>query len=74
MCVLSAAVDERIRSAPEVRAAEQLAGTEQRVQKRITIVEEMGRKMEVVQLPPVLTAVEDDWFVLLDWAPKKSGI
>lgn len=74
MYVLSAAVGEGIRSAPEVRAAEQLAGTEQRVQKRITIVEERWREMEVVQPPPVLTAVEDDWFVLLDRAPKKSGI
>ncbi|XP_024863855.1 uncharacterized protein LOC108241980 isoform X8 [Kryptolebias marmoratus] len=69
---VSAAAEERIRFGPEVRAAERLAVTEQRVQKRITIVEETWQKKEAVQTPPALTAEEDDWFVLLDRAPEKS--
>lgn len=73
-CVLSAAVDERICSGPEARAAEQVAVTAHRVQKRITVVEETWRHKEVVQPPPALTVMEDDWFVLLDWPSKKSGI
>lgn len=74
MYSVSAAVDERVRSGHEARAAEQLAVTAHRVQKRITIVEETWRQKEVVQPPPALTTMQDDWFVLLDWPSKKSGI
>lgn len=70
------AVDERIRTRPEVRPAQEFAAIEQRAQQRITIVEEPWRQETVVQQKsrPAVRKVQDDWFILLDVAAKKSGI
>ncbi|XP_070767718.1 uncharacterized protein [Enoplosus armatus] len=64
------ALDERILVQPEVRPAKEFAATEQ----RITIVEEMWQQEKVVQQKPgpAVRDVEDDWFILLDVATKKS--
>lgn len=72
----SVAVDERIRMRPEVRPAKEFAAIEQRAQQRITIVEEMWQQERVVQQKPrpAVREVEDDWFILLDVATRKSGI
>ena len=69
-----AAEDDRIRLPPQVSSAKEFAVTEQRAQKRVTIVEQTRQRIEVVQPLPAVREVEDDWFVLLDVAPKKSGI
>ncbi len=76
MCSASVAVDERIRMHPEVRPVKEFAAIEQRAQQRITTVEEMWRQESVVQQKPrpAVREVEDDWFILLDVAAKKSGI
>lgn len=70
------AVDQRIRTYPEVRPAKEFAAVEQRVQNRVTVVEERWQQEKVVQQKPrpVVREVDDDWFILLDVAAKKSGI
>ncbi|KAM4581075.1 uncharacterized protein PAE49_005741 isoform 3-T4 [Odontesthes bonariensis] len=70
---VSAAADERIRLPPQVSSATEFAVTQQRAQKRVTIVEQTRQKIDVVQPRPAVREVEDDWFVLLDVAPKKSA-
>ncbi|XP_051813077.1 uncharacterized protein LOC110969054 isoform X3 [Acanthochromis polyacanthus] len=67
-------VDERVRMYPEVQPAKKIAVREQRVQQRVTIVKEVWQQeYEMQQKPrPAVREVEDDWFVLLDVAPKKS--
>lgn len=77
-CVFLAlvAVDELVRMRPEVRPAKEIATIEQRALQSITIVEERQRQEKVVQQKPrpAVREVEDDWFILLDLATKKSGI
>ncbi|XP_042174723.1 uncharacterized protein LOC112225339 isoform X11 [Oncorhynchus tshawytscha] len=50
-----------------------VTSTEQRTQKRVTIVEERWREERTLQqrLPQRQREVDDDWFVLLDAAPKE---
>nr|XP_029503092.1 uncharacterized protein LOC115118573 isoform X2 [Oncorhynchus nerka] len=52
-----------------------VTSTEQRTQKRVTIVEERWREERTLQqrLPQRQREVDDDWFVLLDAAPKELG-
>lgn len=62
-------MDKRVSAYSEVRPAKESAAREQRAQQRVTV-----RQQEVVVQPRVaVREVEDDWFVLLDVAPKKSG-
>lgn len=70
------AVDKHIRRYPDVRPAKEFAAIEQKAQQRIMIVEETWQQKKVVQqkLRPAVREVEDDWFILLDVATKKSGI
>ena len=69
-------MDEVVRMRPEVRPAKEIAIIEQRALQCITIVEEKRQQEKVVQqkLRPAVREVEDDWFILLDLATKKSGI
>ncbi|XP_031154802.2 uncharacterized protein LOC116049367 isoform X6 [Sander lucioperca] len=69
-----AAVEERIRTHPEVRPAKEFAAVEQRAWQRITIVEDMWQQAKAVQQKPrpAVREVEDNWFILLDVATKKS--
>ncbi|XP_028436502.1 uncharacterized protein LOC114557282 isoform X6 [Perca flavescens] len=71
-----AAVEERIRTHPEVRPAEGFAAIEQRARQRITIVEDMWQQEKAVQQKPrpAVREVEDNWFILLDVATKKSVV
>ncbi|XP_029307448.1 uncharacterized protein LOC115021278 isoform X4 [Cottoperca gobio] len=65
----AAAGDECIRTHPEVRPAKEFAVIEHRAQQRITLVEEMWQQ----ETPsPAVRELEDDWFILLDVATKKS--
>nr|XP_046256671.1 uncharacterized protein LOC124065372 isoform X14 [Scatophagus argus] len=68
------AVDERVRVQPDVRPAKEFAATEPRAQQRIIIEEETWQQEQVVQQRPRPTVreVQDDWFILLDVATKKS--
>lgn len=70
------AVDEGVHMYPDIRPAKEFAAIEQRAQQRITIVEEMWQQERAVQQTPhpTLREEEDDWSILLDVAPKKSGI
>lgn len=63
--------DERVRLYPAMRPAKEVAVIEQRV----TIAKELQQQESVVQQRPrpTLGEEEDDWHVLLDEAPKKSG-
>lgn len=65
-----------VRMYPEVRPSKKVTTTEQRTQQRIIIVEERWQQEKMIQqIPrPTVRKVEDDWFILLDVAPKKSGI
>ncbi|XP_026148920.1 uncharacterized protein LOC113122119 isoform X2 [Mastacembelus armatus] len=68
--IFEAAVDEPVRLYPEVRAARELVAAEQRSQQRVTIVEQVSQQRP----SPAVTKVEDDWFILLDVAPKKPVV
>lgn len=52
-----------------------VTSTEQRTQKRVTVMEERWREERTLQqrLPQRQREVDDDWFVLLDAAPKELG-
>ncbi|KAK9513643.1 hypothetical protein VZT92_027159 [Zoarces viviparus] len=67
-----AAVDESIGTRPEVRTDQEFAAKKQ----RITLVEEKWQQEKAVQQkpPPAVREVEDDWFILLDVATKKSVV
>ncbi|XP_032374160.1 uncharacterized protein LOC116690995 isoform X12 [Etheostoma spectabile] len=69
-----AAVKESIRTHPEVRTAKEFAAIEQRARQSITIVEDMWQQEKAVQQKPcpAVREVEDNWFILLDVATKKS--
>ncbi|XP_030013889.1 uncharacterized protein LOC115435549 isoform X3 [Sphaeramia orbicularis] len=69
------AVDKQVRMYPEVRPAKEFAVKEVKVQKRVTTVDEREwrQKTIVQQKPrPTVREVEDDWYILLDVAPKPS--
>lgn len=70
------AVEEKVRTHPEVRPAKEFAAVAQKAQQRITIVTETWQQEMVGQQKssPAVREVEDDWFILLDVATKKSGI
>ncbi|XP_074539406.1 uncharacterized protein LOC141800641 isoform X1 [Halichoeres trimaculatus] len=70
----SVAVDDRLRLPPEVRPAQVVAVKEQRAQRRVLIVEERWQQERVVQQKPcpAVRVMEDNWFILLDVATKKS--
>lgn len=76
VCPALVAVDKHIRMYPDVRPAKEFAAIAQKAQQRIMIVEETWQQKKVVQqkLRPAVREVEDDWFILLDVATKKSGI
>ncbi|XP_047217115.1 uncharacterized protein LOC124865762 isoform X12 [Girardinichthys multiradiatus] len=57
---------------PEVRKAKKVILTEQRTQQRVTIVDETWQQKEVGKERPLQIEADDDWFVLLDLAPKTS--
>ncbi|XP_075964987.1 uncharacterized protein LOC142969175 isoform X5 [Anarhichas minor] len=67
-----AAVDERIGTRPEVRTDKEFAANKQ----RIALVEEKWQQEKAVQQkpPPAVREVEDDCFILLDVATKKSVV
>ncbi|KAM6910447.1 uncharacterized protein FYW49_012378 [Xenentodon cancila] len=67
---VTVAADERVGLRPEVRPAKEFRVPEQ----RFTIAKEAQQQRDAVQSHPALRKVEDDWFVLLDVAPKKAGI
>ncbi|XP_056262038.1 uncharacterized protein LOC130188025 isoform X4 [Pseudoliparis swirei] len=69
-----AAVDDRIRTHPEVRTAE-FAASEQRATQSIPLAEEMWQREKAVQQEPhpAVREVEADWFIYLDVATKKSA-
>ncbi|XP_062421474.1 uncharacterized protein LOC119198074 isoform X3 [Pungitius pungitius] len=70
-----AAVDERVRTHREVRAAEEFAANKQRAQQGVPPVE-MWRQEKAVQQRrrAAVRELEDDWFILLDVATKKSVV
>lgn len=65
---------ERVQAQPEVRAARDFAAVEQKAQqRRVTIVETWQQEVVQQKSVPAVREVEDDWFILLDVAAKKSG-
>lgn len=68
------AVEQRDLLVPEVKTAKQFVVTEKRAQERVTMVDQMWQKKEVVKVLQPQIEMADDWFVLLDSAPKTSGI
>ncbi|XP_068425786.1 uncharacterized protein [Clinocottus analis] len=71
-----AAVDDRIRTHSEVRTAKEFAASKQGAQQGITLVEEMWQQEKAVQQKPrpAVKEVDDDWFIHLDVATKKSAV
>ncbi|XP_076016727.1 uncharacterized protein LOC143008737 isoform X3 [Genypterus blacodes] len=59
---------------PEVRPSKEFAALEQKAQQRITIMEESWQQETIRQQrqSPPSRQVDDDWFTLLDVAPKTS--
>ncbi|XP_033983708.1 uncharacterized protein LOC117480474 isoform X6 [Trematomus bernacchii] len=68
-------VDKHFHTHPEVRPAKEYAAIEKRAQKSVTIVEQKWQLEDVLQQKPsaAVREVEDDWFILLDVAKKKSA-
>ncbi|KAK2844434.1 hypothetical protein Q5P01_011093 [Channa striata] len=68
------AVDEPVHMYPDISPAKDFITSEPRAQQIVTVVEEKWQQETLVQqqLHPAVRQVEDDWFVLLDVAPKKS--
>ncbi|XP_027142927.1 uncharacterized protein LOC104925498 isoform X1 [Larimichthys crocea] len=66
----SVSVDERVRMYPEVRPAKEFTATEQRITKK----QEKWQQEKVLQQKPrpAVREMEDDWYILLDLATKKS--
>lgn len=64
VCPALVAVDKRVPVHPQVRGAKEFKAIEQEAPRRVTIVEEAWQQKKV----------DDDWFILLDVATKKSGI
>lgn len=46
---------------------------EQKLQQRITVETETRKQGKVLESLPAVREVEDDWYILLDVATKKSG-
>lgn len=69
---LSAALHEHI----YFGQVKEFRATEQKVQQTVTIIEKRWQQKEPTLLRPAVEQqeLEDDWFVLLDVAPKASGI
>ncbi|XP_077951292.1 uncharacterized protein LOC120810753 isoform X30 [Gasterosteus aculeatus] len=69
-----AAVDERLRAHTEVRTAEEFSANKQRARQAVAVVEETWRREAAVQQRPqaAVREVEDDWFILMNVATKKS--
>lgn len=63
-----------LRVHPEVQPAKQPPAVQQNIQQRITVETETWRKDTVFQEKslPAGRELEDDWFILLDVATKKS--
>lgn len=76
VCPALVAVDKRVPVHPEVRGSKEFKAIEQELPRRVTIVEEAWQQKKGVQQEsrPVVREVDDDWFILLDVATKKSGI
>lgn len=70
VCPALVALDKRVRGAKEFKAIEQ------ETLRRVTIVEEAWQQKKGVRQEsrPAVREVDDDWFILLDVATKKSGI
>ncbi|KAM9852266.1 uncharacterized protein ACBR49_005367 isoform 2-T2 [Aulostomus maculatus] len=65
---------EPVRTYPEIPTYKKVSILDQRVQQRISVEEQMWWQDKMVQQKPhpAVREVEDDWFILLDVAPKKS--
>lgn len=57
---------------PDVQPAKQLPAIEQNIRQRITVETETWRKVFREKSLPAGRELEDDWFILLDVATKKS--
>ncbi|KAF7665728.1 hypothetical protein LDENG_00132620 [Lucifuga dentata] len=68
------ALDEHVNVYPEVRLSKEFAAIEQRTQQKMTLMEKIWQQEKMIQQRqrPSWRKVEDDWFILLDVAPKKS--
>lgn len=62
------------RAPPDVQPAKQFPAIEQNLWQRITVETETWKKDKVFQEKslPAVRELEDDWFILLDVAPKTS--
>ena len=69
------AVEERVQMGPKVRQAKEFVAIEQKVQERISIATDTWQQEMLVhqKAHPAVRVVEDDWFILLDVATRKSG-
>lgn len=70
------AADKRVPVHPEVRGAKEFKAIKREAPRRVTIVEEAWQQEMGVQRESrrAVREVDDDWFILLDVATKKSGI
>ncbi|XP_056142952.1 uncharacterized protein LOC130118528 [Lampris incognitus] len=68
------AMSEQVYAYPEVRRTKVVTATEQRTQRRVVMAHEVWQQQSMVEqrASQPLRQVEDDWFILLDVAPKKS--
>lgn len=72
MCVYSSLVTEQ-RVLPDVQPTKEFSPKEQNLQQGITVETETWKQGKVLESLPGVREVEDDWYVLLDVASKKSG-
>lgn len=73
MCFYSLLVTTEQPVLPEVQPAKEFSPGEPKLQQTITVETETWTQSKAVEPLPAVRKVEDDWYILLDVATKKSG-
>lgn len=73
VCIYSLLVTMEQRVLPDVQPAKEISPSEAKSQQRVTVETETWKQSKVLESLPAVREVEDDWYILLDVATKKSG-
>lgn len=73
MYVYSSLVTVEQRVLPDVQPVKEFSAKEQKLQQGITVETETWKQGRVIKTLPAVREVEDDWYIQLDVATKKSG-
>lgn len=73
VCVYSSLVTMEQRVYPDVQPVKEFSPKEQKLQQGMTVETETWKQGKVFKSLPAVREVEDDWYIHLDVAAKKSG-